>query len=95
MDISNNTGHDANYRVGAGGPQGVKPRPLPGWNPLQKRRRIKHQLDHPGPWRVEFRVQTGAEEVHVSSIAHTAADLVELTEAGGSFDVVVTRAAAG
>jgi hypothetical protein len=95
MDISNNTGQDANYRIGASGPQGVKPRPLPGWQPLNKRRRIKHSLDQPGPWRVEFLVQTGAEEIHVSSIAHTAADLVELTETSGSFDVVVTRAAAG
>lgn len=95
MDISNNTGQDARYKVGGSGPQGVKPRPLPGWNPLQKRRRIKHQPDHPGPWRVEFLVQAGAEEIHVSNMAHTANDLVELTEAGGSFDVVVTRAAAG
>lgn len=97
MDVSNNTGQDARYRVTSSGPQGVKPKPAPGWKPLHQRRRINHQLDQPGPWRVEFRVQAGAEEIQVSNIAHTANDLVELneTETGGGFDVAVTRAAAG
>lgn len=95
MDISNSTGDDAKYRVGSSGPQGVNPKPAPGWSSLLKRRRIKHQLDQPGPWRVEFLVQHGGEEIHVSSIAHTANDLVELTGGEGSYDVVVTRAAAG
>jgi hypothetical protein len=95
MDVSNNTGHDAVYKVTSSGPQGVKPKPMPGWKPLNNRHRIKHALDQPGPWRVEFRVQAGTEEILVSNVAHTAADLVELNEAGGSFDVVVTRAVVG
>lgn len=95
MDISNNTGENSKYKVSSSGAQGVQPRPAPGWKTLQKRQRIRHQLDQPGPWRVEFLVERGGEEIHVSNIAHTAADLVELNESGGSFDVVVTRAAAG
>ncbi|HSF43029.1 MAG TPA: hypothetical protein VLT87_24725 [Thermoanaerobaculia bacterium] len=95
MDISNSTGDDSKYKVGSSGPQGVNPRPGSGWKPLQKRQRIKHPLDQPGPWRVEFLVQHGGEEIHVSKIAHTANDLVELTGGDGNYEVVVTRAAAG
>lgn len=94
MDIANTTGDDAKVKVGSSGPQGVNPRPGV-WNPLPRRKRIKHQLDQPGPWRVEFLVQHGGEEIHLSSIAHTANDLVELTGGDGTYDVVVTRAAAG
>jgi hypothetical protein len=95
MDVSNNTGDDAKYKVGSSGPQGVNPRPGSGWKPLQKRQRIKHPLDQPGPWRVEFLVEIGGEEIHVSKIAHTANDLVELNGGDGNYEVVVTRAAAG
>lgn len=95
MDIINNTGDDAKYKVRSSGPQGVNPRPGGGWKNLPKRRRLKHRLDQPGPWRVEFLVQHGEEEIYVSHIAHTANDLVELNGGDGNYDVVVTRAAAG
>lgn len=95
MDVSNNTGDDAKYKVGSSGGPGVNPPPDRGWKPLPKRQRIKHRLDQPGPWRVEFLVQHGGEEIHVSKMAHTANDLVELTGGNGNYDVVVTRAAAG
>lgn len=94
MDITNNTGDDAKVRVGSSGPQGVNPRPGI-WKTLKKRQSIKHPLDQAGPWRVEFIVEHGGEEIHISSIAHTANDLVELNGGGGTYDVVVTRAAAG
>jgi hypothetical protein len=95
MDVSNNTGDDAKVKVGSSGPQGVNPPGSGAWRPLLKRQRLKPRLDVPGPWRVEFLVQHGGEEIHVSSIAHTANDIVELNGGGGNYDVVVTRAAAG
>lgn len=94
MDIANNTGDDAKVKVGSSGPQGVNPRPG-AWKTLPKRQRIQHQPDQPGPWKVEFLVQHGGEEIHVFNIAHTANDRVELNGGDGSYDVVVTRAAAG
>lgn len=95
MDITNTTGDDAKVKVGSSGGQGVNPRPGSVWKILKRRQRITHPLDQPGPWRVEFLVEHGGEEIHVSNIAHTANDLVELTGGDGSYDVVVTRAAAG
>ena len=94
MDISNSTGDDAKVKVGSSGPQGVNPRPGI-WRPLPKQQRIKHPLDQPGPWRVEFLIETGGEEIHISKIAHTATDLVELNGGDGDYNVVVTRNAAG
>lgn len=94
MDVSNNTGDDAKYKVGSSGGQGANPQAGSGWKTLQRRKRLKHHLDQPGPWRVEFLVQHEGEEIRVSNVAHTANDLVELNGGDGNYDVVVTRAAA-